>query len=131
MASLVLTDSSQLTVDSFKKLPDQITDPYAEPDDLQRHIVCLFNTEPKLRYARAKVRCLKMKDDKISRYCAHLGFPRYPCWAPGVINYPPTTCSEPSNPRRDPGTPNKPGTSDGSAGALTNSPVNKRRGFSG
>nr|CAD7266978.1 unnamed protein product [Timema shepardi] len=27
MASLVLTDSSQLTVDSFKKLPDQITYP--------------------------------------------------------------------------------------------------------
>nr|CAD7572035.1 unnamed protein product [Timema californicum] len=27
MASLVLTDSSQLTIDSFKKLPDQITNP--------------------------------------------------------------------------------------------------------
>nr|CAD7403343.1 unnamed protein product [Timema cristinae] len=37
MASLVLTDSSQLTVDSFKKLPDQIVYPYAEPDDLQKH----------------------------------------------------------------------------------------------
>nr|CAD7263040.1 unnamed protein product [Timema shepardi] len=34
MASLVLTDSSQLTIDSFKKLPDQMTYPYAEPDDL-------------------------------------------------------------------------------------------------
>nr|CAD7196709.1 unnamed protein product [Timema douglasi] len=32
MASLVLTDSSQLTADSFKKLPDQITYPHAEPD---------------------------------------------------------------------------------------------------
>nr|CAD7570608.1 unnamed protein product [Timema californicum] len=31
MASLVLTDN-------FKKLPDQITYPYVEPDDLQRHI---------------------------------------------------------------------------------------------
>nr|CAD7398800.1 unnamed protein product [Timema cristinae] len=38
MASLVLTDNSQLTVDSFKKLPDQITYPYAEPDDLQKHL---------------------------------------------------------------------------------------------
>nr|CAD7577310.1 unnamed protein product [Timema californicum] len=32
MASLVLTDS-------FKKIPDQITYPYAEPDDLQKHEV--------------------------------------------------------------------------------------------
>nr|CAD7577593.1 unnamed protein product [Timema californicum] len=38
MASLVLTDSSQLTSDSFKKLPDQIMYPYAEPDDLQKHV---------------------------------------------------------------------------------------------
>nr|CAD7408780.1 unnamed protein product [Timema poppensis] len=38
MASLVLTDSSQLTVDSFKKLPDQITYPYTELDDLQKHV---------------------------------------------------------------------------------------------
>nr|CAD7433200.1 unnamed protein product [Timema monikensis] len=39
MASLVLTDSSQLTSDSFKKLPDQTTYPYAEPDDLQKHMI--------------------------------------------------------------------------------------------
>nr|CAD7405230.1 unnamed protein product [Timema cristinae] len=38
MASLVLTDSSQLTVDSFEKLPDQIMYPYAEPYDLQKHV---------------------------------------------------------------------------------------------
>nr|CAD7423311.1 unnamed protein product [Timema monikensis] len=38
MASLVLTDSSQLTADSFKKLPDQTTYPYAEPDDLQKNV---------------------------------------------------------------------------------------------
>nr|CAD7598751.1 unnamed protein product [Timema genevievae] len=31
MASLVLTDSSQLTSDGFAKLPDQIMYPYAEP----------------------------------------------------------------------------------------------------
>nr|CAD7258989.1 unnamed protein product [Timema shepardi] len=37
MTSLVLTDSSQLTTDSFVKLPDQIMDPYAEPCDLQIH----------------------------------------------------------------------------------------------
>nr|CAD7198137.1 unnamed protein product [Timema douglasi] len=37
MASLVLTDSSQQTVDSFEKLPDQIMYPYAEPYDLQKH----------------------------------------------------------------------------------------------
>nr|CAD7194354.1 unnamed protein product [Timema douglasi] len=39
MASLVLTYSSQLKIDSFKKLPDQITYPYAKPDDLQN--MCL------------------------------------------------------------------------------------------
>nr|CAD7404881.1 unnamed protein product [Timema cristinae] len=38
VASLVLTDSSQLTSDSFKKLPDHITYPYAKPDDLQKHV---------------------------------------------------------------------------------------------
>nr|CAD7261645.1 unnamed protein product [Timema shepardi] len=31
VASLVLTDSSQLTADGFEKLPDQIMYPYAEP----------------------------------------------------------------------------------------------------
>nr|CAD7444689.1 unnamed protein product [Timema bartmani] len=36
MASLVLTDSSQLTADGFEKLPDQIMYPYAEPYDLQK-----------------------------------------------------------------------------------------------
>nr|CAD7573494.1 unnamed protein product [Timema californicum] len=40
MASLVLTDSSQLTAKSFEKLPDQIMYPYAEPYDLQKH-TCL------------------------------------------------------------------------------------------
>nr|CAD7432148.1 unnamed protein product [Timema monikensis] len=39
MASLVLTDSSQLTSDSFKKLPDQTTYPYAKPDDLKKRYV--------------------------------------------------------------------------------------------
>nr|CAD7269787.1 unnamed protein product [Timema shepardi] len=39
MASLVLTDSSQLTADGFEKLPDQIMYPYAEPDDLQKHVL--------------------------------------------------------------------------------------------
>nr|CAD7419888.1 unnamed protein product [Timema poppensis] len=38
MASLVLTDSSQLTSDGFEKLPDQIMYPYAKPDDLQKHV---------------------------------------------------------------------------------------------
>nr|CAD7432850.1 unnamed protein product [Timema monikensis] len=37
MASLVLTDSSQLTADAFEKLPDQILYPYNEPDDLKKH----------------------------------------------------------------------------------------------
>nr|CAD7599899.1 unnamed protein product [Timema genevievae] len=36
MASLVLTDSSQLTSDGFEKLPDQIMYPYADPYDLQK-----------------------------------------------------------------------------------------------
>nr|CAD7571944.1 unnamed protein product [Timema californicum] len=38
MASLVLTDSSQLTSDGFEKLPEQIMYPYAEPYDLQKHV---------------------------------------------------------------------------------------------
>nr|CAD7449958.1 unnamed protein product [Timema bartmani] len=38
MASLVLSDSLQLTVDGFEKLPDQIMYPYAEPYDLQKHV---------------------------------------------------------------------------------------------
>nr|CAD7575625.1 unnamed protein product [Timema californicum] len=36
MASLGLTENSQLTANSFKKLPDQITYPYSELDDLQK-----------------------------------------------------------------------------------------------
>nr|CAD7596843.1 unnamed protein product [Timema genevievae] len=39
MTSLVLTDSSQLKADGFKKLPDQIMYPYGEPCDLQN--MCL------------------------------------------------------------------------------------------
>nr|CAD7194797.1 unnamed protein product [Timema douglasi] len=38
VASLVLTDSSQLTAAGFEKLPDKIMSPYAEPDDLQEHV---------------------------------------------------------------------------------------------
>nr|CAD7260962.1 unnamed protein product [Timema shepardi] len=38
MASLVLTDSSQMTADGFEKLPDHIMYPYAEPYDLQKHV---------------------------------------------------------------------------------------------
>nr|CAD7269665.1 unnamed protein product [Timema shepardi] len=53
MASLVLTDSSQLTVDSFKKLPDKITYPYAEPDDLQKHVFssCQLETPTQTTHA--------------------------------------------------------------------------------
>nr|CAD7450130.1 unnamed protein product [Timema bartmani] len=36
MASLVLTDSSQLRADGFEKLPYQIMYPYVEPYDLQK-----------------------------------------------------------------------------------------------
>nr|CAD7408804.1 unnamed protein product [Timema poppensis] len=38
MASLVLSDSSQLTADGFEKLPDQIMYLWAEPYDLQKHL---------------------------------------------------------------------------------------------
>nr|CAD7424983.1 unnamed protein product [Timema monikensis] len=44
-ASLVLTYSSQLTADGFKKLPDQIMYPYAEPNDLQKHVFSSCMTE--------------------------------------------------------------------------------------
>nr|CAD7257078.1 unnamed protein product [Timema shepardi] len=48
MTSLVLTDSSQLTADSFEKLPDQIMYPYAEPYDLRKHLcfVLIKTTTP-------------------------------------------------------------------------------------
>nr|CAD7264506.1 unnamed protein product [Timema shepardi] len=39
MATLVLTDSSQLTAKSFEKLPDQIIYPYTKPYDLQKHVI--------------------------------------------------------------------------------------------
>nr|CAD7437855.1 unnamed protein product [Timema bartmani] len=42
MASLVLTDSSQLRADGFEKLPDQIMYPYAESYDLQKNVVLVF-----------------------------------------------------------------------------------------
>nr|CAD7195767.1 unnamed protein product [Timema douglasi] len=38
MTSLVLTNSSQLTADSFEKLPDQIMYLYAKPYDLRKHV---------------------------------------------------------------------------------------------
>nr|CAD7255718.1 unnamed protein product [Timema shepardi] len=38
MTSLVLSDNSQLTIDSFEKLPDKIMYPYAKPYDLQKHV---------------------------------------------------------------------------------------------
>nr|CAD7416711.1 unnamed protein product [Timema poppensis] len=38
MASLVPSDSSQLTTDGFEKLPDQIMYLYTEPYDLQKHV---------------------------------------------------------------------------------------------
>nr|CAD7410949.1 unnamed protein product [Timema poppensis] len=46
MASLVLSDCSQLTADGFEKLPDQLMYPYTKPYDLQKHVfsnwmVCL------------------------------------------------------------------------------------------
>nr|CAD7571196.1 unnamed protein product [Timema californicum] len=37
MASLVLSDSSQLIDDGFEQLPDQIIHPYAEPYDMKKH----------------------------------------------------------------------------------------------
>nr|CAD7399732.1 unnamed protein product [Timema poppensis] len=47
MASLVLTDSSQLIAEGFEKLPDQIMYPYTEPNDLQKHVFssCLAGLE--------------------------------------------------------------------------------------
>nr|CAD7401636.1 unnamed protein product [Timema cristinae] len=58
MASLVLTDSSQLTSDGFEKLPDQIMYLYAEPYDLQKHVTsqsqCLMdytNSEEQLDHS--------------------------------------------------------------------------------
>nr|CAD7575439.1 unnamed protein product [Timema californicum] len=41
MASLVLTDSSQLTAKSFEKLPDQIMYSYVEPFDPQKHVLSM------------------------------------------------------------------------------------------
>nr|CAD7412439.1 unnamed protein product [Timema cristinae] len=52
MASLVLTDSSQLRDDGFEMLPNQIMYPYAEPYDLLKH-VCAAVT-PNSQNARNK-----------------------------------------------------------------------------
>ncbi|CAG2061334.1 unnamed protein product [Timema podura] len=43
----ILTDSSQLTADGFEKLPDQIMYPYAEPNDLQKHVFSSCQSAPK------------------------------------------------------------------------------------
>nr|CAD7202669.1 unnamed protein product [Timema douglasi] len=43
VASLVLTDSSQLTAKSFEKLPNQIMYPYAEAYDLQKLVFSSFH----------------------------------------------------------------------------------------
>nr|CAD7197909.1 unnamed protein product [Timema douglasi] len=47
MASLALTDSSQLTAKNFEKLPDQIIYPYAEPYGLQKHVFSICHSAPK------------------------------------------------------------------------------------
>nr|CAD7414464.1 unnamed protein product [Timema poppensis] len=44
VASLVLTDSSQLTAKSFEKLPNQIMYPYAEAYDLQKLVFSSFHS---------------------------------------------------------------------------------------
>nr|CAD7426087.1 unnamed protein product [Timema monikensis] len=54
MTSLVLTDGSQLTAKSFEKLPDQIMYLYAEPYDLQKHVIPLFRAKS-ARQAMAEV----------------------------------------------------------------------------
>nr|CAD7577566.1 unnamed protein product [Timema californicum] len=46
ITSLVLTERSQLTAESFEKLPDQITYPYAEPDELQKMCLAAPETVP-------------------------------------------------------------------------------------
>nr|CAD7428241.1 unnamed protein product [Timema monikensis] len=45
MTSLVLPDSSQLTTDGFEKLPDQIMFPYAEPNNLQKHVLAAVTSD--------------------------------------------------------------------------------------
>nr|CAD7568655.1 unnamed protein product [Timema californicum] len=44
-ASLVLTDSSQLTTKSFEKLPNQIMYPYAKPYDLKKHSLAAVTSD--------------------------------------------------------------------------------------
>nr|CAD7401218.1 unnamed protein product [Timema poppensis] len=53
VASLVLTDSSQMIDDGFEKLPDQIMYPYAEPYDLQKHVE--WETKVKTEIATTEV----------------------------------------------------------------------------
>nr|CAD7265016.1 unnamed protein product [Timema shepardi] len=53
VASLGLTDSSQLTSDGFEKLPDLIMYPYAEPYYLQKHVE-LEEVYPHLRGGRVE-----------------------------------------------------------------------------
>nr|CAD7587953.1 unnamed protein product [Timema genevievae] len=69
MASLVLTDSSQLTADGFEKLPDQIMYPYAEPYDPQK--IC-DPSKPSLQH-----RAVVLNSEAESRLPSNLQNPFY------------------------------------------------------
>nr|CAD7258229.1 unnamed protein product [Timema shepardi] len=66
MASLVLTDNSQLTAKSFEKLLDQIMYTYAEPYDLQKHGVTeIVSTAVAVKEA-GRLRNFLVNDDSVA-----------------------------------------------------------------
>nr|CAD7408534.1 unnamed protein product [Timema cristinae] len=69
MASLVLTDSSQMTAKSFEKLPDQIMYSYAEPYDLQKHVSADFTPQRR----RLKVSLLALLVAEYGNYAGGAG----------------------------------------------------------
>nr|CAD7571525.1 unnamed protein product [Timema californicum] len=69
MASLVLTDSSQLTTDGFEKLPDQIIYPYAEPYDLQKHEVRIMGCPNEIALALEQFKDLRLVDGQTGYSC--------------------------------------------------------------
>nr|CAD7568696.1 unnamed protein product [Timema californicum] len=99
MASLVL-------IDSFEKLPDQMTYPYAELDDLQKHILAtphpigykFKHSDPETRFhlpdvvVEIQARCMAPEDDYgrviIIPKAAGINFPRQ--WPVTFLNLPVT-----------------------------------------
>nr|CAD7263112.1 unnamed protein product [Timema shepardi] len=77
MASVVLTDSSQLTSDGFENFPDQIMYPYAEPYDLQKHVFSSYEFRSKVACENDVVLLQCNPNSRIAVYSASYGRTEY------------------------------------------------------